>query len=351
MNEAESIMNEAESTTEQTTTPGCLSELEWLGVGFVLPAVSPTFYRLAAQRRVISAVIFFVLFGLIVSGLTTISVAINVFSVRGDVQQAFESGEFPEIRIEDGVATVEGPQPFVAFENEGQVVILDTTGTYRELDRSRYYQGFLLTRTSLHVLNRGEYQEIPLNELHTFFDTNPIIIDADSAARFWNYFSGILTVLAFIGLVIWYIALRFAYIVLLSLVVWGGASLIRRNTSFGPVLTTGLYAAIPAIYVHYLLGKVGVSFIGLFTLLLLPVWIVALIAALGKRDGGLLRGERPLRGWRALIGVPMLSIFALDVIFSWPKGVFVVWPVAALTFIVLVAVGLWWLTQVSGVGD
>ena len=32
-------------------------------------------------------------------------------------------------------------------------------------------------------------------------------------------------------------------------------------------------------------------------------------------------------------------------------GVFVVWPVAALTFIVLVAVGLWWLTQESGVGD
>ena len=145
-------MNEGQLTNERSDARGCLLELEWLGAGFVLPCISPAFYRLAVRRRVISAVLFFLLFGLVITGLTTIGVGRTILSAGEDIRQAFEEGDFPEITIEDGVAMVDAPQPLVLFDEDGRVVVIDTTDTYKELDRSRYYQGFLLTRTSLYIL-------------------------------------------------------------------------------------------------------------------------------------------------------------------------------------------------------
>lgn len=334
-------MNESQLTNERPGAGGCLHELEWLGAGFVLPCTSPTFYRLAVRRRVISAILFFLLFALVITGLTTIRVGKTLLSASEDIQQLFEQGDFPEITIEDGVATVDAAQPLVPFDEEGRVVIIDTTGTYKAIDRSRYHQGFLLTRTSLHILNEGEYQEVPLSELHEIFDTNPIVINADSVTRLWSSLSLILAALTFLGLAIWNMVVWLMYLALLGLVFWGVVSLVRPGTDFGPILITGLYAFIPAVYAHYLLGRLGLRFFGLQTILLLLMWTVTLVAAFAERIGGILLGGRPLRGWRALIGVPMLLVFALDVIFHWSKGAFIVWPMALLTFFAVLGISLW----------
>jgi uncharacterized membrane protein YhaH (DUF805 family) len=78
----------------------------------------------------------------------------------------------------------------------------------------------------------------------------------------------------------------------------------------------------------------------LFTLLLLIIWTVGLVAAVGtRRAGDWLRGERTLRAWRAVIGIPMLVIFALDVIYDWDRGPWIVWVTAAVTVAALVIVG------------
>lgn len=75
----------------------------------------------------------------------------------------------------------------------------------------------------------------------------------------------------------------------------------------------------------------------LFTLLLLIIWTVGLVAALGRRlAGDWLRGERARR---AVIGVPMLVVFALDVIYQWERGPLIVWATAAMTLIALLVVG------------
>lgn len=328
-------MNEFETTNEQLSSSGGIFDPKWLGIGFVLPCISPTFYYLATKRKVISVVIFFFLFGLVISGLLTISAGRFMLSISEDIRHGFESGDFPEIEIEDGVATVRGAQPFVLFDEEGRFIAVDTTGVYQEIDRSRYYQGILLTRTNLHVLNRGEYEEVPLSELHPVFDANPIIIDAESATRIWGYVAWIIIGVVFLGLAIWYILIRLTYLLLLGLVVWGITSLIHSNTGFGSVLITGLYATVPATFGHYLLGQFNVRFFGLYTLLLLSAWAIGLVAALGERDGGLLRSERSLRGWRALIGMPMLIVFALDVMFSWTNGAIIIGSIALITFIIL----------------
>ncbi|MEA3339709.1 MAG: DUF1189 family protein [Chloroflexota bacterium] len=335
-------MNEIQSTAEQQSPVyGCLSELGWLGAGFVMPCASLTFYRRAARRKVIWAALFFLFFSLVITSLTTVAVGKTMFSVRQDIRRAFDTGGMPEITIRDGVATVDAEQPLVLFDEQRTIIMIDTNSTYRQIDRSRYSQGLLLTSHSLHLLdNNGRYQEIRLSDLNAEFG-NPIIVSADAVNKFWIGFSAVTTVLAFLALVVWNALGRFVYLTMLALAIWGVISLFRRNTGFGQVLSTGLYAIVPAMYAHYLLGRLGVHFFTLQTILLLPVWAIALVAALVGPGRGFLRGERTLRGWRALIGAPMLLIFALDVIFVWPKGKFIVWSPALLTFVVLLAVGVW----------
>jgi len=290
---------------------------------------------------VIGAVLFFFLFALVITGLSTVKIGIALFPIYRDIRQAFESGEFPEITIRNGVATIDAEQPFVLFNEEGTIIVLDTSGTYQELDPLRYRQGLLLTRTALHLLNDdGRYQVIPLCDLQELLGADPMVINADLATRFWIGFSVIATVLAFVFIAIWNTLVRFMYLAMLALVIWGLIVLFRPGTGFGPVLITGLYAVIPAMYVHYLLGLLRIRFIFLQTILLLPVWAVALVAALAGRDNEIFGGERSLRGWRTLIGIPLVFTLALDVVFELPRRAFITWPVALLTFVVLVVVGL-----------
>ena len=339
--ESESV-KEMQAVQERSPAGGCLAELGWLGAGFVLPCASLTFYRRAARCRVVAAVAFFALFTLLITGLQTLSVGRALLSARRDIRELFESGKFPEIVIRDGVARVNAEQPLVLLDDGDSIFVIDSTGTYRRLDRSTHSQGFLLTRTSLHVMSDdGKYQEIPLEAFHGLLGANPIVVNADSASRFWAGFTAIATPVAFLGLAIWHVLIRFVYLAMLGLVIWGVVSLLRPNTGFGPVLITGLYALVPAMYAHYLLGRLGVGFITLQTLLLLPLWGIALAAALAAPGRSILGRERSLRGWRALFGVPLLLVFALDVVFAPRWGVAIAWLVAWLTFVSLAAVGLW----------
>jgi hypothetical protein len=335
-------MEEMRVAEERPPAGGCLAELGWLGAGFVLPCASLTFYRRAARRRVVGAVAFFALFTLLISGLQTLGVGRGLLLVRGNIRRVFESGRFPEIEIRGGLARVNAEQPLVLLDDGDSIFVLDTTGSYRRLDRSTHSMGFLLTRTSLHVMSRdGRYEEVPLETLHTLLGGDPIVVNADSASRFWVGFAAIATPVAFLGLALWHVLIRFVYLAMLGLVIWGVVALVRPGTGFGPVLITGLYALVPAMYAHYLLGRLGIGFITLQTLLLLPLWSVALAAALAAPGRSILGQERSLRGWRALFGVPMLLVFALDIVLAPRWGAPFGWLVAWLTFVSLAAVGLW----------
>ena len=119
------------------------------------------------------------------------------------------------------------------------------------------------------------------------------------------------------------------------------ASRLWTGVTFGPVFIIGAYATVPVTYAMYVLGRIGIAFCGLQTFLLLAVWVVGLVAAFAERGDGILKGGRPLRSWRALIGVPMLFVLALDAVFSWSSGGILVVGTALITIIVLAVAGLW----------
>lgn len=55
------------------------------------------------------------------------------------------------------------------------------------------------------------------------------------------------------------------------------------RSEYGPILTIGIYALVPAVYISFLLGLIGISFCGFQTGLLLVIWVV--VARVALKDG------------------------------------------------------------------
>lgn len=330
---------------------GCLSEVGWFLGGAVLPMGSFSFYRKAVQKPVGSAILFFIVFTLVLSTLSTIVFGVAMFSVVKGIQQAYADGDVPEITISHGVAEVSGPQPFIlldATDSNGQTMFIaaDTTGKITEIDAGRFDQGFLLTRTELHILNlQNGYQVLPLSELHTLFEQDPIIIDAQTVSQAWGMMSVVLVILAFIFLVLWHTIVRLMIISTIALILWGIVSLIKPNTGFGTIIITGLYAIVPAVYLSHLFSRSGLGLPGMQTFFLLLFWVMGLVANLAETK--FFTDDRPLHLWTALIGLPMLLLYIVDVFWQFPSpyDLVALWVVTLLTMLVFTGLRLYFRSQ------
>jgi hypothetical protein len=326
---------------------GCLSELGWFFSGAVLPMGSFAYYRKAVQKSVGSAILFFILFTLVISTLSTIGFGVTMFSAIKGIQKAYADGDVPEITISHGVAKVDGPQPFILVNGEssnGQTILVaaDTTGKITEIDARQYDQGFLLTGTELHVLTQqNDYQAVPLSELNTLFKQDPIIVNAQTVSQAWGIMSTIFVILVFIFLVLWHTVVRLMVISIIALILWGIVSLIKPNTGFGPIIITGLYAIVPAIYLSHLFSRSNFGLPGIQTFFLLVFWVTGLVVNL--MDIKFFNDDQPLRLWTALIGLPMILLYVVDIFWKFPSpsGPVMLWVVTLLTGLVLISLRLY----------
>ena len=280
------VMGENHSETNTISTSddkqdGFVTELIWILKGFLYPCWSGSFYQATARRRIILAFVFFLLFAFLLTSISTIRIALSLSEFESEIEVAFDRGEFPTITIRDGIALVDGPQPFVIVDEGRSFFAIDTSGKYQEIDLSRYSEGFLLTRTSLHVLDDREYQQVPLDELNEVFG-NPIVLDESQVLQIWDTVALFINWIVFLGLSLWNSLIRFAHIALTGLAIWGIVSIKRSGTSFGPILITGIYANVPAIYGHFLLAQIGFAFLGLYSILLILIWAIALRAVFAE---------------------------------------------------------------------
>ncbi|MCH8877510.1 MAG: DUF1189 family protein [Chloroflexi bacterium] len=252
---------------------GIADDLTWLGRGFFQPLYNLQFYRAAVGKSLVEAIIFFVAFATLLTIITTLNLTRELGAVSDDIEQAFASGAFPDLVIENGLATVRGRQPLILLDEQGTIVVLDTTGIYQSIDTGRYTQGLLLTRDSLHAYSDGNYQVIQLRDLNSALG-NPIVVNRESALDAWRSLTSIFAGVAFIGIGLWYLVARSMWLTFLAVLVWGTLSAFKVRSEYGPVLTLGIYALVPAVYVSFLLGLIGVSFCGLQLGLLLLVWVL-----------------------------------------------------------------------------
>lgn len=307
--------------------------LLWHAASFVLPAFSLRFYRISRRRRFTHALTFFALFASVLCALFSLRFARNLTELDAELQEAMEAGGFPAITIEQGIASIAAPQPLVLLDQAGQLFVLDTTGTYTDIDPARYREGILLTRTELIVLDSsGQRQSLRLAELNQLFNTDPIIIDEAFVMQTWDRISRIALVIAVLGLWIWHFFVRLLVLAVVGLLIWGSVSVLRNQTDYGAIMITGLYATVPALYLHYLLARVGLSLPGVQTMILMLVWMGIAIAILDLRDLAPAFEERDLLRMTP-IGLPMLFVLAWDVVFSPDIEPLALWGVPILTFI------------------
>ena len=269
------------------------SGLLWFLKGFIYPCGSGSFYQAASKKRLIIPVLFFVVFAFVLTSITAVQLNLAMKDVENDIEMTYESGDFPTITIENGIAYVNGPQPLILAEEARTIIAVDTTGVIKEIDTRAYSQGILLTRTELHMLNEDGYQTMQLIDFQEIFG-NPIVIDEDQILDLWGTASLLIPLVASVGLFIWNSLLRFAYIALLGIIVWGILSIRQKGINFSPVLITGIYASVPTIYLQYVLKQVGIGFFGLYTILLIVIWAFALRVVL--KDIGPLGGTEAAEG-------------------------------------------------------
>jgi hypothetical protein len=326
------------ATSAPSPSGGCLHELKWLGAGLVLSCFSLTFYRLASRRKGGWAILFLSLFFVVSLVFYTVGMAVTMLSVGKEIAQAFDDGKFPEITVKDGIATVDAEQPFVVVDERNMIVVLDTTGTYTSLDRSQYEQGMLLTRDAFHVLNKGgRYQEVPLEQLQALLNQNPMIIDRDWAVQMWTWLSVFVSVFMFLMMFLWNIVLRAVYLGIGGLLIWAVVVLFRPTTKFTPILSAGVYATVPAVYLGQVTERFGLGFIGLQYLLHIPFWGIALAVVLSQHGDVPMPRQVPWHGWREWLAAPMLLVLALDLLmFVLPVSKFVLLGITLGTLSVLI---------------
>jgi len=345
------MINENAVTEEQVEKikngAGCLEQLGWFFSGAVLPMGSFSYYRKAAQKSVGSAILFFVFFTVVISTLSSIATAVEIFPFNESIKSAYADGEIPEITISNGIAEVSGEQPFIMLDGvdsngQSMFVAVDTTGRITEIDTSEYSQGFLLTRTELHMVTpQNGYQILLLSELNSMFERDPIMINAQTVSQAWGVISTGIVILVFIWLILWNTVVRLMIISMLALIIWGIVTLIKPNIGFGPIIITGLYAIVPAIYISYLLSRSSFSFPGLQTFFLLVFWVTGLVVNFA--DIKFFTDEQPLRLWTALLGLPMLLMYIVDIFlkFPLPYGPISLWVVTLLTGFALIGLRLY----------
>jgi hypothetical protein len=258
------------NASDQGFVPGLI----WLLKGFIFPCWSREFYKKASEKRVIVAVVFLFIFAIAQTSVAVIQVAIAINDVGNEIMQAYKKGTIPSIVIKDGLANVDGPQPYI-FKDKRQFLAIDTTGGIREINTSEYSEGMLLTRSELHFVNEDGYRVFQLADLNETFG-NPIVLDEAYVLELWNKAFLAINLVVTIGVLFWNSIVRLAYIVLIGLVVWGIVSIKRQGIGFSPILVTGIYAIVPTTYLMFILKQIGISFFSLYTILLIVIWIFAL---------------------------------------------------------------------------
>lgn len=277
-----SVLQPAEYKNEENGA--VLSWLIFTAKGFVFPCGSASFYKTAARKKLIGAIVFFLLFAIVITFVQTLQVIDAMSGIGDEIQVAYEGGEIPTIVIEDGIAQVDGPQPLI-FEENRNIFAIDTTGVMKEIDTRLYSQGILLTRTEMHLLNEDGYQVFPLIDLQEAFG-NPIVVDKTQALSLWKTASLWITIFGFLGIFLWNSLIRFVYILMIGLGIWGIVSIVKKGVGFSTILITGIYANVPVIYLWSTLKLVNVSFFSLYTMLLLAIWGGALWVVLRNTDSG-----------------------------------------------------------------
>lgn len=259
-----------------------LQFVQWFFRGLVQPVYSLPFYRKGIKKGLGWAIFFLFFFALIQTAIIGVRFATGMSQTSENTEDFPDMGDLESITIEDGVARVEGTQPWVTSDNE-YFFGIDTTGEITEIDESRYDNGILLTRTTLHTLSEGDYQRYALRDINATFG-NPIVINEEVLNRFWGIFSNVLLVVIIVGSFLWHFVARLALLALLALFLWAVTQSWRKETEYSEVLITGIYVSVPFIYLNWAWNQIGLACFCVSAFVLVVGWAIVLRLVLPPKE-------------------------------------------------------------------
>jgi len=251
-----------------------LQFVQWFFRGLVQPLYSLPFYRAGIKKGLGWAIFFLFFFALLQTTIIGVRFATEMSLSSENAEDFPNMGDLRSITIEDGVARVDGTQPWVASD-QNYFFGIDTTGEITEIDMRRYDNGLLLTRTTLHTLSDGDYQRYKLEDFNSTFG-NPIVINEEVLTRFWGIFSNVLQVVVIVGSFLWHFVARLALLAALALFLWAITQTWRKETEYSEVLITGIYISVPLIYLNWAWNQLGLFCFCVSAFVLLTGWVVVL---------------------------------------------------------------------------
>ena len=248
--------------------------IQWFFRGLVQPIYSLPFYRSGLTKGLGWAIIFLFFFALIQTAIIGVRFSTGFLQASENAEDFPNMGDLRSITIEDGIARVEGRQPWTASE-EGMFFGIDTTGEITEIDTNRYDNGFLLTRTTLHTLSEGDYERFSLEDLNATFG-NPIVINEEVLNRFVNIFTNVMLIVIVVGSFLWHFLARLVFLAFLALILLAIAQSWRKDTEYSEVLITGIYVSVPLIYLNWAWNQLGLACFCISAFVLLVGWVIVL---------------------------------------------------------------------------
>ena len=322
-------MSQTPKTSHQDQDFG--SMLAWFSAGFVLPFYSLAFYLAAVRKPLRVALLFFVTLMTMVAALTTSRLFLVYDQLREQTIAAGQSGAFPEITIEEGIATVVDETPFLLSVEDEYFIAIDTAGELTGSEMLRENRGLLLAETELRFYNNGSFEAVPLQDYNTRLNIETIIIDGNAIEQFFSFVSLTYLIVSAIGIWFWDVVVWLFFLVMTTYFLWSPIGKVFKEVTFRSVLIIGIYAHLPAYIINYVLKLFDVQIVFSYTILLMVFWVGTIYLVLRELAVLAIKAEKEKRSrqdaplpalptprlWPALLGSPLIIFMILNTVNQW----------------------------------
>jgi hypothetical protein len=168
--------------------------------------------------------------------------------VRSVIDQMVDQYDsyFPEITIVRGQASIKKPQPYYVDFGQGKnaPIIIDTREGFENealgyLEKAR--EGFVLTRNSLVVKNKGQLRIVPLAEMPDF------VLNADSLRALVERFVPTVIAVVAVLVVIYFLFAKSFQVLVLALIPFVWAKVGKVTLSYGQAVKISAFSMVPPV--------------------------------------------------------------------------------------------------------
>lgn len=236
------------------------------------------FYKEIAFQKITKSIGYFFLFIFLITLVLSMKYSTALIQGMGEVSK--ELGDrLPEIRIENGVVSIDAQEPFTIKEKDF-IFIIDTTRKITTIDPS-CKQGIFLTKNKLiYKQSEIETREYDLSKIKSF------TVNKEAMERWRKIFSRFAFPILLVSLFPYFVVVKLIQILFFSLIALVMNTTTKANLKYENLFNISLFALTPPVLLATIFNLAGLRipfFLSLF--LYAVIYIVFLIGGVGSCKG------------------------------------------------------------------